>query len=220
MRRARAGVALAFLLGLAAGTGSNARADASGDEGQSPAAPPDRAALRQKLRELTARETYFDLAATFMVGDGLRFNNPYRLSHELGHSGQSLSTTATYLDVGIGAAVGKPNGLQHGARLGWSIALAGVPQQVITPAYQAMMRFGTSWLVYGWVGLPVILSPDTNVGAEIAAGGAWFARAGIGATLALVADGFYGAGTRETSAALYPVVSAQAGLLIAYEVLP
>jgi hypothetical protein len=210
------------LLCLATSVGSSARADvpAAGDGSANPAGPPDRAALRRELRELTARETYFDFLASVMIGDGLRFNNPYRLAHELGHSGQSLSTTAGYLDIGLGAALGKADGLQHGARFGWSLALAGVPQQVITPAYQAVERFSPNWLVYGWVGLPVILSPDANVGAEIAAGGAWFARAGIGATLALVADGFYGAGTRERSAALYPVLSVQAGLLVAYEVLP
>jgi len=223
MSALRTGLALSLFFGVfgaAASLAAAARADTASEDSANPANPPDRAALRRQLRELTAREPYFDLLATLMVGDGLRFNNPYRLQHELGHSGQSLSTTATYLDVGIGAAMGRPDGLQHGVRLGWSLSLAGVPQQVVTPAYQAMMRFGPSWLVYGWLGLPIILSPDPNVGAEIAAGGAWFARAGLGATLALVADGFYGAGTRETSAALYPVLSAQVGLLIAYEALP
>lgn len=219
MNFVRTGVALSLLVGLGAAA-ANARADPADDASTNAALTPDRAAFRQKLRDLTARDPYFDFVATLMVGDGLRFNNPYRLQHELGHSGQSLSSTATYVDIGLGAALGKPDGLQHGARLGWSLSLAGVPQQVITPAYQAMMRFSPSWLVYGWLGLPIILSPDGNVGAEIAAGGAWFARAGLGVTLALVADGFYGAGTRETSAALYPVLSAQAGLLIAYEALP
>jgi hypothetical protein len=220
MKLVRTGVVLSLLLGLATSLASSAGADPADGVSSGPSVTPDRAALRRQLRDLTARDPYFDLVATLMIGDGLRFNNPYRLQHELGHSGQSLSATASYIDLGVGAAMGKPDGLQHGARLGWSLALAGVSQQIITPSYQAMKRFGPSWLVYGWLGLPIILSPDANVGAEIAAGGAWLARAGLGVTLAVVADGFYGAGTRETSAALYPVVSAQAGLLIAYEALP
>jgi hypothetical protein len=214
----RTGVAVALLVGSTIGIGA-ARADEP-PSAQVPAAPPDRAAVRRELREITAPGTYFDFLATFMFGDGLRFNNPYRLSNELGHGGEALSSTAPYLEIALGATMGKPNGLQHGVRLGWSIALDGIPQQVVTPAYQAVARFSPSWLLFGWAGLPVILNPDPNVGAEIAAGGAWFARAGLGATMALVADGFYGAGTRERNAALYPVLSAQVGLLVGYEVLP
>jgi hypothetical protein len=223
MKIARTSVAAAFLLGSAVVQHSPS-ALAEAPDGAIATAPsatiPDRATLRRELREITVPGPYFDLFATFMFGDGLRFNNPYRLAHELGGSAQSLSTTAPYFDLGFGATMGKPDGLQHGARLGLSLALGGVPQQVITPAYQAIMRFGPAWLVYGWAGLPIILSPDTNVGAEIAAGGAWFARAGLGVTAAFIADGFYGAGTRERSAVLYPVLSAQIGLLVAYEVLP
>jgi hypothetical protein len=197
---------------------------ARADEAEPPNAPlgeeKDRDAYKRKLLELTRPGPYYDLIGTVMVGDGLRFNNPYRLSHELGSTGESLSSTAPYLDLGVGATLGAPNALQHGARLGWSVSMTGVPQQVLTPAYLAVLRFAPAWIAYGWAGLPVILEPDVNLGAELAVGGSWLARAGLGATFALVFDGFYGAGTAESHAAFYPVASAQLGLFLNYEVLP
>jgi len=155
-----------------------------------------------------------------MAGDGLRFNNPYRLSHELGSTGESVSRTASYFDLAFLVTTGNPQGLQHGARLGWTVSLTGVPEQVVTPAYAALYHVGPSWIFYGWAGLPMIAEPDFNVGTELALGSIWMARAGLGLTGAFVADGFYGAGTRETRAAFYPVLSAQLGLLMSYEVLP
>jgi hypothetical protein len=218
MKIARAGASFVVSVALAApGGGASARGDAPPAEAGT---APDRAALRRELRELTAPAPYFDILATAMVGGGLRFNNPYRLAHVLGQSAESLSSTAPYLELALGATTGRPTGLQHGARLGFSIALEGVPQQVLTPAYQAVLRLPPSFLLYGWAGVPIILNPDANVGAELAVGAAWLARAGLGVVLAAVADGFYGAGTRETTAALYPVLSAQVGLLVGYEVLP
>jgi hypothetical protein len=180
----------------------------------------DREASRAKLRKLTGRGTYYDLFGTVMFGDGLRFDNPYRLSHQLGDGGESVSATAPYVDLAVAATTGQPEGLQHGARLGWTVSVAGVPQQVITPSYLALVRLAPMWLVYGWAGLPILIEPDANVGGELAIGGSWLARAGLGATWALVADGFYGAGTGETRAAFYPVLSAQVGIFVAYEVLP
>jgi hypothetical protein len=180
----------------------------------------DREQFRKQLRLATETSRYFDLLASAMVGTGLRFNNPYRLPHELGSGGESISNTPGYLDLALWAATGDPNGLEHGARLGWSVSLAGVPQQVVTPAYAALYRRGASWIFYGWAGLPVLAEPDVNVGAELALGASWMARAGIGLTGALIADGFYGAGTHETKAAFYPVLSGQLGIVVSYEVLP
>jgi hypothetical protein len=180
----------------------------------------DRDIPRQKLIVATRRKSYFDLFSTIMFGDGLRFNNPYRLRHDLGARGRSLSTTAPYLDVAFGAATGEPNGIHHGVRLGWSVSLNGVPQQVFTPAYVALLRLAPTWQVHGWAGLPILAEPDFNVGGELAIGGSWLARAGLGASAALVGDAFYGAGTAETRAAFYPVLSAQLGVFVNYEVLP
>jgi hypothetical protein len=175
---------------------------------------------RQTLRRLTEQGAYVDLFATLMFGDGLRFNNPYRLTHVLGETGESLSLTAPYVDLALGVATGSPTGLVHGARIGWSIAVSGVPQSTVTPAYLAAWRPSGHWLVYAWLGVPILTAPDMNAGGELALAGTYFARAGIGATAALVADGFYGAGTRERRAAFYPVLSAQLGVSVNYEVLP
>ena len=175
---------------------------------------------RERLRKLTEPGAYLDVASTMMFGDGLRFNNPYRLADQLGKSGESLSLTAPYVDFAIVVAGGRPSGLVHGGRLSWSIAMAGVPQSAVTPAYLAALRTGGHWLFYAWLGVPFLTAPDFNAGAELALAGTYFVRAGIGATAALVADAFYGAGTREARATFYPVLSAQLGISINYEVLP
>ena len=65
-----------------------------------------------------------------------------------------------------------------------------------------------------------MLTPDPTVGFEAGVGGVWFVRGGIGVTGELVGDLFYGAGTREVATPAYPLLSAQLGLTIAYEVLP
>jgi hypothetical protein len=175
---------------------------------------------RQRLRLLTEPGAFVHTLASLMFGDGLRFNNPYRLAHELGASGQSLSLTAPYVDLAIALAGGNPEGLMHGGRLGWSVAMTGVPQGVVTPAYLVAVRPSASWLLHAWVGAPLVTAPDFNVGAELAAAGTFFVRAGVGASAALVADAFYGAGTRERRAVFYPVLSAQLGVSLHYEMLP
>jgi hypothetical protein len=175
---------------------------------------------RERLRKVTEPGGYLDVAGTVMFGEGVRFNNPYRLAQQLGERGESLSLTAPYVDVAIVVASGRPTGLVHGGRLSWSVAMAGVPQSALTPAYVAALRPSGRWLLYAWLGIPFLTAPDLNAGAELAVAGTYFVRAGIGATAALVADAFYGAGTRETRAAFYPVLSAQLGISINYEVLP
>ena len=54
---------------------------------------------------------YMQLFATSFVGDGLRFNNPYRLATPLGSSAESVSRTAAYADIGAAATLGNPAGL-------------------------------------------------------------------------------------------------------------
>ena len=100
-----------------------------------------------------------------------------------------------------------------------SFALDGIPQEVITPSYVAMMRL-MPFRLHGRVGTPVVLEPDLNVGAEVAAGGAWLLSAGLGIGFELVATLFYGAATYDRSMTAIPVVSLQGGLAVDYEVLP
>ncbi len=160
-----------------------------------------------------------DVFATAFVGDGLRFNNPFRLAHVLGHSAQSLSRTASYTDVGAAFVVGDPTHGASGLALRASVALEGVPQAVLAPSYLFFQRF-RDWAAYGRAGVAMILSPDTTWGFEGAAGGIWFARAGIGVVAELVGDVFYGAGTREAGQPTYPVLSGQGGLWLSWEALP
>ncbi|MFO0616530.1 MAG: hypothetical protein U0414_28310 [Polyangiaceae bacterium] len=58
---------------------------------------------------------YLNLFSTLSFGEGLRFNNPYRLATELGADAESLSLTPAYADLGANITFGLPRGLQHGA---------------------------------------------------------------------------------------------------------
>lgn len=156
---------------------------------------------------------------TALVGDGLRFNDPYRLSTVLGSDAESVSRTAPYLEFGLAAAFGDPRSFQHGLAVRTSIAVEGVGQVVLTPSYLLYRRvhaFG----FWGRAGTPIVLTPSRTWGMEAALGAAWFVRAGIGVAAEVVGDLFWGTGTRDVSVATYPVLSAQLGIIISYEVLP
>jgi hypothetical protein len=166
-----------------------------------------------------SKRPYFQLLGTTLVGDGLRFNNPYRLATPLGSTAQSVSRTAAYVDFGLGVTLGDPRGLQHGTALRLTLALEGVEQTVVTPSYLGLYRRG-ALAAWARVGIPIVTLPQATWGFEAALGGAWFVRAGIGFAAEVVGDVFYGAGTRERAITSYPVLSGQAGLIVAYEVLP
>src|ERR1700722_19166516 len=159
---------------------------------------------------------WVELSATSFVGDGLRFNNPYRLSTVLGSSAESLSRTAAYVDLGGTMLLGDPTSIAHGLSVRVSVALEGIPQTVLTPSYVALHRWGP-WGAYGRAGPTLVLTPDTTWGLEGAAGGLWFPLAGVGIAAEVVGDVFYGAGTRDVEVATYPVLSAQLGLWLSWE---
>jgi hypothetical protein len=194
--------ALAGLVGLAF-TGPAGRANAA--EGD--AAPGDRKVL------------WAEVVATAFAGDGLRFNNPYRLASVLGSQAQSLSRTAAYADFGAGVVFGDPSFLAHGFVLRVSSALEGVQQSVMTPAYLVLHRWGP-WGAYARAGTALVLNPDVTWGLEGGAGALWFFRAGLGLAAELVGDVFFGAGTREVATPSYPVLSAQGGLFLSWEAMP
>jgi hypothetical protein len=162
---------------------------------------------------------YAQLFATAFVGDGLRFNNPYRLATPLGSDAESLSRTASYVDVGAAMTLGDPLGFQHGAALRMTASVEGVTQYVLTPAYLLWRRW-RAWAAYARAGVPIVLRPNATWGLESGVGGVWFFRAGVGVAAEIVGDVFYGAGTREVARPAYPVLSGQLGLVVAYEVLP
>ncbi len=161
-----------------------------------------------------------DLVLTAFAGDGIRFNNPYRLATVLGSQAQShLSRTATYADVGLTWLWSDPTRLAAGVALRTSFALEGVGQAVMTPSFLLLRRWSTLAL-YGRAGVPLVLTPDVSWGLEGGAGAVWFFSAGVGLAAELVGDVFYGAGTREVAVPAYPVLSGQGGLWLSWEALP
>jgi len=162
---------------------------------------------------------FVQLAATTFLGSGLRFNNPYRLATPLGDDAESISRTATYLDIGLMGLMGDPEGLQHGLAARASLALEGVPQTVFVPSYVLYRRWN-AWAAYGRAGVPVVLAPDATAGLEFSLAGVFFVRGGIGVVAETVLSVIYGAGTREVATPAYPVWSGQLGLVFAYEVIP
>jgi len=165
------------------------------------------------------KETYLRPFVTAGSGVGLRFNNPYRLATPLGDTAESLSLTAPYASFGGGVAFGDPLGWQHGPVARWDFAMTGVPQHVLVPSYGAFRR-GAVFGGQARFGLPILISPDPNMGAELAVGGTWYARAGLGLTAELLGDIFWGAATPDNKRPVYPVLSTQLGVVIEWEKLP
>lgn len=160
------------------------------------------------------------ILGTVALGRGLRLSNPYRLETQLGEDASSLSLTASYLDFGFGIAVGEGDGIAHGGAVHVGTSLSGPWQPYLSPSYLLAYRGDEPFLVTGRLGPVVLLAPDTNVGGEIAGGFSWFFTGALGVTSEVVFDLFYGAATLESSYSVVPVLSAQLGLVIDYEVLP
>jgi hypothetical protein len=210
------------VLGASQGVARGQDAGASfGSDGESPAKPRPKPIGNAERRELLRPpDAYASLFGTVAVGDGLRFNNPYRLHTELGSTARSVSLTAPYLDFGGAVTFGAPNGLQHGAAVHTGVSLHGVQQSYLSLSYVAAYRAGRPFLVYGRVGPSMLLSPDVNVGGEVAGSFSYFFTGALGLTSELAFDLFYGAATLDKSYTVYPILSGQLGLVVAYEVLP
>lgn len=208
MARLRSGLRLATACVAAAAVSAFAARAAAQSQPPAPAA------------KLSERGTYTHLMLSASIGDSLRFNNPFRLANQLGATGESLSRTPVYGNLGGAAAWGAPDGWQHGASLQWSRALAGLPQHVATPAYMLVQGGWRPWIAYGRAGLPIILNPDWGVGGELGLGGAWLFTAGLGLQAEVIGDVFYGAATWDKGITTIPMLSIQAGIFADYEVLP
>jgi hypothetical protein len=186
-----------------------------------PAADAEEAAAIEAFRSYSGRPAgYARLFGTLAFGEGLRFNNPFRLSTELGSTGQSVSLTASYVDFGLAMTFGKPDGIQYGAALHFSSATSGISQQVLIPSAIAVYRGPHRVMEYLRLGPAIILDPDANVGPELAAGFAFFLTSKIAVAGDVIGDLFYGAGTRQVRYAAYPILSGQLGILVDNEWLP
>lgn len=163
---------------------------------------------------------YARLLGSIALGKGMRFNNPYRLQTQLGSTAKSVSLTASYLDLGAAALFGDPDGLEQGGALHLSFAIAGVPQAVLVPSYVLARPLGPRVLVSGRLGPALILSPDVNVGGELAASASVQATARLAVAAELLGDLFYGASTLDKKYTTYPILSGQIALTFQHEVLP
>ena len=144
----------------------------------------------------------------------MRFNNPYRLQTELGNNAESLSLSATYTDLQLGAVVDGGVADRAGIGVHGSIALDGVPQEVISPSYVLFVRLDPRWALVGRAGLPIVVEPDLNVGFEASGGGLFYLTAGLGVTASLVGSLFYGAATLERSRTAIPLLSLEARIFL------
>lgn len=164
--------------------------------------------------------TYVHGFSELMLGRGLRFNNPFRLGDVLGDDAESLSLTATYLDLGAGVLFGPPDGLQHGGAISLSVALEGVAQEVLSVSYTTGLRLDPAWSLRARAGVPLVMEPDFNAGAELGAGVTYLFTGGVGIAAELVGSWFYGAAVWDRGATAIPLLSLELGLFLDYEVLP
>jgi hypothetical protein len=162
----------------------------------------------------------YHLFGGLALGEGLRFNNPYRLRTELGKDAQSLSLTAAYADAFVAATIGGAGAFSHGLAVHASFALGGITQEVLTPAYVLLVRPTPRLGFLGHVGIPIVIEPDLNAGFEAAAGGIFYVTASFGLTASLVGSLFYGAATLDSSRSTIAILSIEGGLVYDYEVLP
>lgn len=173
------------------------------------------------LRRLEAEPGFYArVFGTFSVGKGVRFSNPYRLSTVLGDDAASASLTATYLDVGATLGFGAPNGIQQGVSVHVGSSVEGIVQPFVAPSYVVLYRADEPFMAYGRLGPAILLSPDPNVGGEVAGSFSWFFLSGLGVTSELVFDLFYGAATLTEQYSVVPVLSLQLGVIADYEFLP
>lgn len=163
---------------------------------------------------------YVRLFVTAAAGFGIRFNNPYRLSTQLGEDASSASISAPYLDLALSVVTGDPDGIQHGGSVHVGSSLDGVVQPFVTPSYVLAYRASLPILIYGRLATPILLAPDVNVGGEVAGSISYFFTSGIGVTSEVVFDLFYGAATLEKQYSVIPVLSFQLGVIADYEFLP
>ena len=210
--------ALALTFGLIPAT-------ASADDGEDPFVEPEAQVVAAPAPVLPARtprsrQSYQHWIGGLYLGRGLRFNNPYRLGTVLGDDPESLSLSATYLDVHIGRTFSEPDGFEHGLAGHLSIATDGIRQEVFTPSYLLLRRFGPRVLGYARAGVPIVLEPDANVGLEAGLGAAYFFTANLGVGAELDFSLFYGAGTIERAVTMIPMTSLAIGVFFDWESLP
>jgi hypothetical protein len=100
------------------------------------------------------------------------------------------------------------------------VSLAGVRQAYVNLSYVLDYHRFAPWMVHARIGPTILLSPDINVGGELASGFSYFFTGALGLTSEVALDVFYGAGTLERTYTVVPTLSAQLGVIVDFEVLP
>ena len=204
-----------FAIVIAAAIARDARADDA-----APASNADAKELAKAEPKEESPSGYLNLFATLGFGGGFRFNNPYRLATQLGADAASVSLSPGFVDFSGNMTFGLPTNVQHGGSVHAGAALGGVPQAYMNVSYILDYHRYAAWMFHARIGPTILLSPDINVGGELASGFSWLFTGALGLTGELAFDLFYGAGTLERTYSVVPIVSAQLGVIVDFEVLP
>lgn len=179
-----------------------------------PSAPRARAPVTAELEPEP-----WQLSGTLGLGRGLRFNNPYRLATPLGNTAQSVSLSATYLDLGVQLLAPALPGIEQGASLDALFALDGIAQLGLTPSYVIQFALAERLFLHGRVAIPFVITPDTTLGLEAAVGPRFDLAWGLGLTAELIGSVFFGAATEQRSVTTIPMLSFQIGVCFTRPVL-
>ncbi len=132
-----------------------------------------------------------------------------------------------FIDAFGAFVFGGPGPWRHGVGLGLGMNLTGDGasqgvdgggQLVLAPAYLAYFRFGWDLVVFGKVGVPLALNVGSEgmaPGLELSGGASFFLTAGFGVYAEIGGSAWLGG-----EQTIHPLVSAEAGVTIDYEVLP
>ncbi len=138
-----------------------------------------------------------------------------------------------YLDVYGGIVLPGSGSIRHGFTLGVSVNLSGdgsysfgidpFEQWVITPSYLLQVRLGDAAVpdlsIFGRLGVPVALSPETAFGAELGLGAIYNLFAGFGVYVELTGSAWFGGDSRAGNTTVHPVLSGELGVAFDLEVL-
>lgn len=153
-------------------------------------------------------------------GSGIRIIQDLDLSQE--------RFTPGFVDLFGAFVFGSTSTWRHGVGLGLSTNISGdgaaqgvdgFDQLVVAPTYAGYFRFGMDLVVMAKFGVPLglVLNEIGGFvpGAELTGGLAYFLTSGLAAYGEVGASAWLGTGSR-----IHPIVTAELGLLIDYEVLP
>jgi hypothetical protein len=124
--------------------------------------------------------------------------------------------------------------LRHGVGLGVATNISGdgsfqvgldpIEQWVLTPLYVLELRFSDDPVplfdLAASVGIPLSIAPDFSFGGELDVTFTTRLLAGLGAYVSVGAAAFFGGESRAGNLTVHPLLSAEVGLALRYELLP